>query len=88
MQNLVLALVLLPMLTVFVGGFVPEDRFEVLFLRALEIGSIGLIVCFLLHVTGIVHSMPEAIVGGIAWGLAAFAGEYSRKLKHNTTTGG
>jgi len=70
------------------GSFVSEKTVELIFLRSLEVSAVGLAVCFALHVTGKVHSWPESILGAVAWGLAAFAGEYSRHLMRRRTSRG
>lgn len=73
----------LPLATLFVAVCLTRDtnKIDVAFLRSLEFSAMGLIVCYVLHVTGIVHSTSGTITGAILWAFCSFVGEFARRAE-------
>lgn len=83
MQNVVLFFTLWPILSVIVAAiFTKSDTsIDVFFLRSLEVSALVLWVCYLLHVTGMVDGIREAITGAIIWSCAAVIGEIALRME-------
>ena len=83
MHNLILFLVLWPVFSLILTPIFTRDenKINLFCLRSFELSAVGLAVCFILHVTGIVPSISSTILGVIIWGGISAIGEFAERAK-------
>ena len=83
MQHVVLFFTLWPMLSILFAMFFIKNNLspDVFFLRSLEVSALVLWVCYLLHITGTVDVIREALTGAIIWSCVAVIGEIALRME-------